>query len=600
LIQYVRQPVARTARNRRYLSLADRTLDGSLLGLDIPWLREGEVEGYRARQQTNTIGRLAFCWHTPGLSTHRSDEVLEALRLAYLGVSDHVTSDGRFVWPMDKDMYWAGSHEHAWRLEPLLVGYIWVGEHFPQPDRDRIVPALRRAADWLASNPCSQLNNRGAVWCAVTTLCGLYFDEPSMCATAGTWANSVMEGVVLGNGEVGEHTEQYVGGGPCTNYTYTGLGYVYLYWLLSGRADLTDRLRNAVRWLALYNTLSGHPVAAGASVRVVTPNPPLQDALPLMERFSREDPFLATVAERWLDRQAREGQPFGGHIISPLIWAMFESGVESPDGGPPRWYTHATRVHDHPAVHYALLGRSFQTGVTFRARPGPYRDLPEEGAHLRGVQTFALGDEPPILFHGRQSSSGTLADGVDTAVTDVSRGPEGWEVQVTGGAPADGTAPPLLAVVERRQSLWTVYALTARTLLVVYGGADGTLTTRWALYPDPNTEPRLDPSGRTVCLPGRVARLSALHAGGSLRPAAEDRWTFEVAAPPPLSAFAFSDASFRCLDLGFPTGPVRFTDGSGSYCLDLADVCTQAGDLDRAAGLRLRRTDSSGGHTHCH
>jgi len=104
----------------------------------------------------------------------------------------------------------------------------------------------------------------------------------------------------------------------------------------------------------------------------------------------------------------------GTHIISPTIWAMLARGVEP--GPVPAWYTNWTQMYERPNVQYALISRQYQTGITFRARLGPYRDISEAGVPLRGMQTFAYGEEVPIVFHGRNIVSTTRVGEIDTCL----------------------------------------------------------------------------------------------------------------------------------------------------------------------------------------
>jgi hypothetical protein len=561
LIRYVTQPIPSTPRNQRYLAEINRHLDDKFLGLDLNFLESGG--GNQSRAQTNTIGRLAFCYHTPGTRYYRDAQVLDKLRRAYLAVVKHIGPDGFMTWLGDADYFWQ-AHEQAWRLEPLLLSYIWAGAEFPQPDRALIDAALKRAAAWLLQHPLDQTNNRGAVWCAVATLCGLYFERPDYLAQVERYAGPIMNGVVYQDGEVGEHTRQYGGGGPDSNYSYTGWAYVYLYRLLCGNNEMDGRLLQAMRWFALYNTLRGFPTVTGASVRMRNVNPAsLQDILPGLERFSHQEPFFATLAENIFEKTRKYASRFGGHIISPLIWAMLENGV-APRATPlPAWYANHLQLYDRQDVQYALVSRAYQTGVVFRGRL-------QEGYYspLRGIQTFAFGDEYPILLHTDTAQSTTVADSIDTAAMDVEKG----EVLLTKG-------PGLATIAERHKTLWTLYAFTPASVVVVYGGARGPITSRWVMNRAVVSQPALDASRRCVSFQGRKGRIYYL--GGSARLSGE---VLEVVADPPLSVFAFSDGSFR---FGRQGRELDFSDSSGRYRLGLEDMLGEDDALNRKAPLRL-------------
>jgi hypothetical protein len=557
LVGYVTQKIPRTPRRERYLDLYQSTLDETCFGLDLNWLREGTEPGYFARSQTNAIGRLAFAWHTEELTFYGDKEVANMLRAAFLAVAGHITGEGQFVWPNDQDMYWAGSHEHAWRLEPLLIGFLWAESVFSESEWNHIDEALRRAANWLIANPCLQHNNRGAVWCAVATLCGLYYDRDIHLAVE-PHAASILRGVICDDGEIGEHTEQYAGGGPCTNYTYTGLAYVYLYRLFSGDHSMDDLLLKGARWLSLYNSVSGYPLVAGASVRVAKPDPALADGLPFLEWASLHDPAFARLIDRHLDKLEGEKGGAGTHIISPTIWAMLVRGA----AGDPEtdWVQNRTEVYRRPNVHYALVGRHYQTGITFRARKGPYRDVPEEGVHLRGMQTFAYGLEEPILFHGRKIVSSTRVGEIETCSTDA--------IEVAKWA-QDGAD----MICESRENLRTIYIYTPISAVVVYLCPNFPMRSFWSLFETQAENIALDPIGRAVAFSGREGRIYFLQGNAELyihEEGQERRWILDVIAECPVSAFAFSNASFT---FGMVTSEnASFTDASGVYSIDLDGI----------------------------
>jgi len=94
----------------------------------------------------------------------------------------------------------------------------------------------------------------------------------------------------------------------------------YLYRLLSGNNQMADRLLRAMRWFALYNTF--------------------QDILPGLARFSRQEPFFATLAENIFEKTA-----------------MLENGVQPRAAPHPAWYTTHLQLYDRDDVQSALISR---------------------------------------------------------------------------------------------------------------------------------------------------------------------------------------------------------------------------------------------------
>ena len=579
LVGYLRQPIPATAFNQRCLNIIQRQLDNNYLGLDLEFLGNGGAN--KSRAQTNTIGRLAFTYRTPGLRYYHDGQLLEKLRLAYLAASKHIGPDGFITWPGDSD-YFFEAHEQAWRLEPLLLGYIWVGDDFPAHDRPVIEAALQRSAGWLNRHPVNQRNNRGAVWCAIATLCGVYFQKPEYLEVVEKYADTIMKGAVWDDGEVGEHTaQQDAGGGPDSNYSYTAMAYVYLYRLFSGKDAMDERLLGALRWFAVYNTRSGFPTVAGASVRRFHTHANVRDLLPALQRFSRQESFFATMRQYLLAKEEKFSPLFGGHIISPLIWAMLEPGAEPVQGSLPDWYVDYTRVFNRQRVEYALISREYQTGVVFRGKKADHGEAP-----FRGLQTFATGAEYPILLHTDTAYSTTTADGIDTASTDVDQGREGAEVLLSTGAKVGRSE--LATITERRKTLWTLYAFTPASALVIYGGAQGEITSRWVLNRAVVALPSLRSGKRVVSFRGNRGRVNYL-AGKARLYSLPGKSTdvLEVVSPAPISAFGFSDGSLRFRKFDRHHQRVLFSDHSGRYSVSLRDITGPDGMLNRDSPFRL-------------
>jgi hypothetical protein len=583
LVEYVRQPIAATPRNQRYLALLEPHWDEEQVRSNLAWLRDGGESG-EARRLTNWLGYLAFHLHAVQPQGERRATLLKTLREGYRYVADHMTSEGRFVWPNEPDMYWAGSHEHAWRLEPLLLGVLWMGEELGD-GREYVEAALRRAAQWLVENPLLQTNNRGAVWCAITTLCGLYFDEPEYLALAHRHAEAILSEVVLQDGECGEHTRQYGGGGPCSNYSYTGWAYVSLYRLLSDDRRLDDRLEKAARWFTLYNTLSGCPIVDGASVRKRLCDPgSFKDVLPMWEHLSRREPFFALAAQKALDKmehKVRRRLPApahqgAGHIVSPFIWAALENSTIEPPAELPDWHRRHTRMYERLNVQYALVSRAaYQTGVTLRGLSDEYCNFP-----LRGMQTFAWGDELPILLHTDEDNSSLVADGVNTATDDVTIGAHGAEAHLA----VDETEEALATLAARHGVLWTLYAYTPVSAVVVCGGVPHELTARWVMNRRFVSEPSLDEAARRVSYGGRRGCL--YYRGGDARLLSEKPGANILQVVSAVqNVFAFSDKNFGFEDEVSDETMLIFHDAGGRYRLQLDALLDADGNLSRAGSL---------------
>ena len=570
VVGYVTRRIPKTSRSESYVRMMEAAIPATRANLDLDWIASGDVEGYRAREQTNTIGCLAFAWQAEELSCAGDPDLLEDLRQAYLGVANHITDDGRFIWPNDKDMYWAGSHEHAWRLEPLLFGWLWAGDAFQDHDREMIEAALVRASDWLIANPCDEDNNRGAVWCAITALCGILFDRQDALVQAEALGRRIFPAVVLEDGEIGEHTEQYAGGGPCTNYTYTGLGYVYLYLLLSDADWLEERLYDGMCWLARFNTIDGRPLATGASVRSASPRSPIQDALPVLERFSGRDAFFGHLATHYAANVEEAGGRFGGHITSPLIWASLAAQNENASERP-EWFQNRLNVYTRPNVCYALYSGRYQAGVTFRSRKGPYRDIPEEGVPFRGLQAVSWEDEPPLVFQTRGLPSSIYLGELRSNLVDVKDADR--DVRLSSSDTGH-------VLRERKGPLVITYVFLHATLLVRMSSRDGSrIRTFWTLGGDGTEEVALEIDPGVVALAGRQGRLYFSQGDAKVyrhTEADETRWVLDVIADPPVT-FAFSDRHFS-FDSVDSNDLVRITDSAGTLEVDFDLIDSSDGE----------------------
>lgn len=588
LVRFVNQPIPDAPRNRRYVEHVNRQA-GYCLDVDADWLNTGRGNALEpARSHLGRLSCLAYAWRTKGLRYYQDPAAWEKLERGLLGVARNIQADGTFAWGPK-----AVSHEHAWLVESSLLTYLWLREHLP-PDRRRTVDeAIFRAAQTMVQHPVPSASNQGSVWCAVTALASLYYEKPEWMAAAHRHADAYMlggTGNLYDDGEIGEHHQSYKnGGGPDCNYTYTGLAYIYAYRLWSGRSEIDPLLMKAARWLTGYHTLSGCGVVPGASARLIKAAPAVfPDVLPFYESMSKREPFFGRLAALSLEHADRYANAFGGHVAAPAIWAMLEAGIEDRGSSLPAWQLLRTELYGAPqrtAVCYALVSRRFQTGIVFAngVTASGERKWP-----FKGLQTWAWDQEGPVVCYANTAGSSTRADGIDTGRDNVDKGPSGdWEVVLSQGPALADSRSALATITERRRTLWTVYAFTPISTVVVYGGAQGNLTSRWIMNPDFVSEPTLDTAARQVSFADRKGRLSYLagqaqlgHSGGSA-PA----HMLEVVAPAPLNAFGFSDGSLK---FETPANEVLdFSDASGRYRLSLREMMEADGPLNRRFGNRL-------------
>jgi hypothetical protein len=572
LVDYVRQPIADTPRNRAYLAKIDAAkLDGLL---DADWLDHGE-DGLPARGQATFTGQLAFAYQTPGTRWHRDPRLLEQVRQALRGFAKHLTAEGRFVWPKPAHPYEHQAHEHVWRLEPLLLAYVWVERDLTSDERREYLAMLKQAGGYLLTHPLTEANNRGVVWCAGALLCGLYFDDPRYFELSQKHAPQILDGVLARQGQV---IETQGGGGPDANYSYVGWSYAYLYRLLSGDEALDDRMIAATRWLVCYASLGGDILASGSATRKPDEHAGVVTVLPALERYSAAEPFFARVADQYLAAGDSDNFGRGGVIVSPFIWAMLEKRGAEPSREMPLWYRGHTEIYEWPSVHYLLANRaSHQTGISFRA------NFP-----LRGLQAFAWQSEPAIVQHtGRdlRVRSFALADGIDTSKENVARGPGGWEIHMTQGTPStawNGVAP--VTIITRQKTLWTCYAFTPSSTVVVYGGAKDGITANWAMNGVP--DPQLDRALHVVSTTGRSGRIHYLSGEPALG-LSDGVPVFRLSTTAGPSITAFSDAQFRFDRYDEVSYTLTYHDRSGTFRLSLAGILDGGGDLNRTVPNRL-------------
>lgn len=559
IIKTFKKQPENTQRNQRYLALLNKKNPNLLEKIDTQWFNKDTIDkvSYKSREQTAYLEILSFMVKVKGSTYFEDPQAKKLIKEAFNGIIKHIDKDGRFTWEEKFTSYGYESHEHAWRLLSILLSFIWVGDEiFSTPEKMEIEGALLRAAQWLYKNPLTQTNNRGISWLSVMVFCGHYFEKPEWLAFAEKFTRDIICGVIYEDGEVGEHTRQYSGGGPCSNYTYTSWPYLYLWRICSDSNEFDERLFKGLCWNVRFNTITGWPIVTGASVRIFTTNPKIEAVFPMLERFAHKEKFFAYILEKWLERLEKNEKDLW---TFPVILAMIEKQVQRyPENiSFPNWYKNSIEFYKRPTVHYALVSKEYQTGITFKGCKGYY-----EGK-LRGLQTFAYRTESPILLHTKGYGSSIEADGINTSLTDA-------DDEIFLQASPDN---PLDIIITRYSHFWVVYAFTPFSVVVITFGAKEKIVSRWVMNKTGLKEiiPEIDSKRKKIFFKNLQSTISFTSSNHRLEKT-EEGYIFILEEEPPLSITSFSTKGFALKKIDIDQKTIVFSDDSGSYEIDLNKI----------------------------
>lgn len=530
------------------------------------------------RDGTGPLCIAAFCWHSP-LSRHHSDPQLLAFFAAGLRFyAGSIRHDGLMASKGLNGEGWA----HGWDVEGLVYGLIFCGKALPQELRQWALERFRLSAHRHANLPqtpavIGSCGNQRCVWILGLYLYGQLLDQPELISQADRFWDDAKTKVLDDSGQVIEQL------GPCMHYSYTGFFYAWLNLVIRGDASEQVRIERCLDWFRYRHTESLYPVA-GPSTRIYreTITPVVYDLLPATEQLSSGNPQVMEFVTRLASKARRmypmlpptgarrEHMGVCGHGASPLMWAilMSQEASTTPPAADlkPLSVTHEYRTLNflkHSPLPYLLVRREYQTHFN-------YADfLP-----FSGIQTWALGNEPPIIHPTPLAPSTTQGDSLDTARQGVSHN---WGLYGAGAIGIDAycshlTEPGRLSFVLARYAwLWRLAIFTNQSTVILEFGNGGPRRTLWTLN---RVEPATPAIGNSVVT--FTNRRACLHASPGLRPRLEtltgdDPWAkgvhqlrYDCGGNP--AAFAFSDASFT-FDSPPPgdTAPWQFSDRGGHY-----------------------------------
>ena len=599
-MQYLRDILLKTiqdnSRTRRYQECIDRSIDAlketweldrglnHSTGIDLPhetvpgyWMLDEEeliartdseasriYEANAGRNSTYTLGGCAFAFHSP-LSRHHRDPDLA--RYFANGLKFHIETIREDGVPANyglNGLEWA----HGWDIEGLIYGLILLWDEFDEALRERALEQFRKSAErFHKMGNTGTHGNQGCVQALGLFLYGKLLDMPELVEASNIRFADLVAKTLDDDGQV---IEQY---GPCMHYSYTCFFYAWINIYLRHGDGQEARLEKCLRWFRHKHTESMYPFP-GPSSRSYSEDlkTTAGDILGACEHVSPQCPMLQKFADKIWDEIGEQSGGFG-HGASPLMWAILACSGEHEPTDQQRAEWNGPFEANYESIN--LLGRSplkyFQAKRAYQTSYDVSDFLP-----FGGIQTWAWGDEPPIIHPTMLNPSTTQAWGLDTARQKASYN---WGLFGAGAMVPDfkyregleSGEPSFLFL--RYDQIWRFVVLTDVSTVIVEFGKQGERITTWTLN---WIEPAATQFGNgVVSFAGRTARLysSVPHPELKTVPDKNEETKIEVLeykCGNESAAFAFSDHSFEFLNGGqIENNHFRFSDSSGTYRLEL-------------------------------
>lgn len=618
LLDALLKPLVVNDRTRCYQEGLDREIDRlrgqwetnrgltGARGVELPhekddryWLRSKEERAERTsteaakvyarnkgRYGTAPLCLAAFCHYSP-LSRHRGNAELR--RFFQTGLRFHLDAMGTEAQPGMYDLESEG-WGFGWDVESLIYGMAFCGDNLDPGLREGVRKRLSQVACRFAGavsnfNNIGSYGNQRAVYALGLEVMGQYLGVPkALKRSREIWAD-VMPRVL---DECGQVMEQH---GPCMHYSYTAFFYAWLNLVVRGDRSQDERVARCLDWFRLRHTESMYPIA-GPSTRQYneTMAHATTDLWPAAEQLAHVEPTLRDFVDRANYRRVHKTGPLPergnegaleagtGHGGAPTMWAMLTAQEEKTSTTAPAWPRPVTEYYEtmlltrRSPLKYMLVRREYQTHFNVT-----------DFMPFSGVQTWALGQEPPIIHPTPLYPSTTQAYGLDTARQGASHN---WGLYGAGAMAADGirvlprNERELALILARYDWLWRFAFFTDRSTVVLEFGKGGPRRTLWTLNRVEPAEPQI--ASGVVSFTGRRGRLySTVSVEPKLiSPTVKDAWAdgvrqleYDCGESP--AAFALSDESFRFEDSAPVDGVFRFSDGSGRYRVTLDPRFTQ-------------------------
>jgi hypothetical protein len=556
-------------RTRRCQAALDDAVSGALE-------RFRRRPGYYApgRDSTYALGAMAFCYHSPLSKHHGNEEILKTFSDAAEKWADGISPGGRPGAASYPNSTWS----HGWDIEGLIYGYFWLEDKLDPKLKEKLKAAFERAARRFVNRTSGEdgaVGNQQLVGCLGDLLYGLILDNPEYVQRAKARYDDVVPKVLESNGQV---IEQH---GPCMHYSYTAYVYAFQFAYIAQDRRYDASLLQSLDWFHLWHTESLYHFPGASARGYYNVRGVWHDLYGAVEYFAPQQPMF----QKMMDRMMEKDRGWTGHTCNTLIWAILncKQGDLQPTDEHKRQWTRDVEnyyyniFYGRSPIKYCIVRHRYQTSITFDGY------LP-----LKGLQTWAWAEEPPVIHPTLSVRSGTTAVGLDSAEFSISheRPDQGAGVMVEqivwrGQEVRDAHGPGF--VVWRQGNLRSVAIFTPVSTVLILSGPTGRRVTRWALNPWEPAEPKIEQG--VVSFAGRTARLYAV---GPVPTLAEQKDTFtdkavrllEYASEGQPTAFAFSNETFRFLaDHLAEEGTLEFRDGSGAYRADISTIVDRHGYL---------------------
>ena len=520
------------------------------------------------RSGTAPLCAAAFCWYSPLSRHHHDPELLQFFAAGFDYFVSSINAAGEMSSCGLNGEYWA----HGWDIEGLIYGMIFCREALDKKLLAKALERFRLSARRHAAHPkipalIGSIGNQRAVWILGLHLYGQILKDKSLIALADRWWEDVLPCVLDESGQVIEQM------GPCMHYSYTAFFYAWLNLVVRGDTSQLPRVARCLEWFRMRHTRSLYPIAGPSTRRYYESIHPACDLLAAASQVAGLDPALRRFVLSTLavsqDPPPAELSGATGHGASPLMWAILMapdeqkvSRVISPEK-PAIMRFVVTHFIKRSPMQYMLVHHDYQTHYNFT-----------DFLPFSGVQTWALGDEPPIIHPTPLAPSTTQAYRVDTARQGASHN---WGLYGAGAVGIDGyshapkTKAGLRFLVARYDWLWRLVFFTLRSTVILEFGKGGARQTLWTLNRLAPAKPQIEKAlvrfqGRKGCLHSTLARPPVLK---GLKE--QDEWATGVRqliyeCKGGAAAFALSDDSFRfAAPPPQDSRPWRFADARGKY-----------------------------------